>query len=276
MKNQTSIGKAIIPALVAICSLIYINVNAQTLAYNFDESGCSAVNSGSSGVQYNLLLLNASDVESDLHGEGMTGGKALNLTTATGMGSLGGASGPVAVNQKAGDVFGGAKSFTISGWYFVSAAPTASARFLQTKNLTLMFNGNLILQLANDHVASNAKIGGIITQATGITPDYSVAGQWVFMAVTYAYNPETNLSTATFYSGDIDPKSELAARTIVFTAESPILNKGGRLMIGNTQGNVRPFKGLIDNLCIYTATDSAGALDSTTLNALRLAQISGK
>lgn len=262
-------------ALVVLCLGMASVADAQVLFYNFNEAGVEATNSGSTGSADSLAIMNAEGVGQDLHGAGVGGGKALDLSSATGMGSMGSNLGPVAVSETAGNVFDGAQSFTISGWYNAAGDPLGSARVLETRNLVLLFNGALRLQVGGDTVSSDSKVRAPISSVSGSSPEFNCTNQWRFMAVTYVYRADKNESMVTFYAGDTDPASVLVSNTITYMPSMPILGKGGKVFVGNTKNGIRPFKGRLDNIAVFCGTDLTGALTPEAINALRLAQIKG-
>ena len=273
-------------ALASLALLLAASASqAQVLFYNFDETGTSAANGGSAGSAQNLTLRNASGTATDFHSGsglgvgGLSGDRALDLSSATGMGSAG--TGPYASSGTAGSVFNSATSFTIAGWYNAASAPATGARLLQSGNLIVFFNANTyVAQLGANTISVNASGGaaaGSATKVSGATSSTltTPSSQWVFFALTYD-GTATNKSL-TFYQGDADAASALRSYSFTYTTTNAALGNGAGLSLGGnvTSGsNVRPFDGLIDDFGVWASTSGAGgALDAAAINDFRLAAI---
>lgn len=258
---------------------------AQVLYYGFDETGTAAVNGGSGGASYNLTLRNSAGTATDLHStsgggvSGLSGDSALDLSSATGMGT--GSTGPYAASASAGAVFNSATSFTVAGWYNAASAPATGARLIQSGNLILFLNANTyVAQLGTSTVSVASGGGSALGTATKVSGASSStlttpSGEWVFFALTYDGTASTK--SLTFYQGDDDTGSSLRSYNFTYTTTNAALGNGAGLSIGGnaTSGsNVRPFDGLIDDINVWTAASGAGgALDATAINDIRLAAI---
>lgn len=204
---------------------------------------------------------------------------ALDLTSATGMGS---GSGGVGGGAKGGNLItalGGmesATSVTFAGWFHVSEPIGGNAQlFNQTNgdNDGFRISSNTAGSLSVDIVGTAGRKKGAATSG-GI---FNEVNEWVFFAVTYDNSgPAGSLK---FYKGTLE--------TGVYLADSMTLNIGNfkpgayPLTIGNytaapegSYGNAYPFQGLLDNMGVWiSATDGSGALTVEQLEALRVSQI---
>ena len=237
--------------------------------YRFNDSGTTTASTGSSKTVLNLLK-NA--IATDLHSSdslgvsGFAGDKALDLTAATGMGTIGGAGNGVA-RLSSPSFLSNLTSFTLQGWFKPDGTVIGSnAYLLQTQNGTAQikvnaeYNGKLSLTVDN------------IAAATASVASYSTTSSWTFFAVTY--DGTVAADNVTFYVGSVSTSvSQVGTvRSINAGAVNPF--GAGNFSVGNSNGTDRPFDGRIDNFRIFgTLSGSSGVLSLSDLEALRLADL---
>ena len=237
--------------------------------YRFNDSGTTTASRGLNAFPLNLLK-NA--IATDLHSanllgvSGFAGDKALNLTGAAGMGSIGGAGNGVARTTSPA-FLNNLTSFTLQGWFKPDGTVIGSkACLLQTQNgnahikLNAENNGKLILTVDNA-LAVESSAGS-----------YNTTTNWTFFAVTY--DGTLASSNVTFYIGGVSTSvSQVGTvRSINAAAVDPF--GAGIFSVGNSNGTDRPFDGLMDNFRIFgTTSGSAGVLSISDLEALRKADL---
>lgn len=250
--------------------LLAASSHAQVLHYDFNdpENGTSTVSIGSNTATANFQL---NGVATNLHGaagSGLTGGSwdyAFDNTPSAGMGSVPGTNGGVGIIAGGADVFDGATSFTLTGWFKSDTVIDNAARLFEASGtgalLRLYSSGAGRLRLELDTPSSVGEIG--VTS----TASYGATDAWTFFAVTY----DESLSRVSFYLG--------TTGSAVTEVNRQTLNGGvlgdfsGALQIGGA-GSVRPYDGLMDNFRVFAATSgSSGALTGMQLEALRYGDI---
>ena len=237
--------------------------------YRFNDTGTTTASTGSSKTVLNLLKnAIATDLLSSdsLGASGFAGDKALDLTGAAAMGSLGGAGNGVA-RLSPPSFLSNLTSFTLQGWFKPDGVMIGSnAYLLQTQNgtaqikLNAEYNGKLSLTVDN------------ITAATASVASYSTTSSWTFFAVTY--DGTLAADNVTFYVGGVSTSvSQVGTvRSINAGAVNPF--GAGNFSVGNSNGTDRPFDGLMDNFRIFgTTSGSSGVLSISDLEALRLADL---
>ena len=253
-----------------------LSAQAQILEYKFNDSGTTSASTGSTTTA--VSFLNSADTAADLHGgagsgvSGLSGDKAFDNTASTGMGSAG-----IGGRATGGDIgtIDSLTSFTLQGWLYIPASTPASisgARlFEKNQDANNQFsvqyhrtgtNGALSLSLGTPSLsAASAFSAGNATFGTDAA--------WLFFAVTYDGTVASN--NVKFYYGT-------TGTSVVQLGTTQTLNGGtlgsntGSFIIGNLNGNSRPWDGLLDNMRVYGATSgSGGALSSSALETLRAA-----
>lgn len=189
---------------------------------------------------------------------GLPGDYALDLRSNSTMGGDG--------KQGYGFVYSGAnplnnsQSFTITGWYNASAALGNGARLLDLGPISVFFNDNqLFLRVTKSGTNYNASSGA---------EDFLNQNVWTFFAISY--DSTLGSDNVNFYAGSsVDEVSLIRTfginpGTIVVETDASRLNIGGRLA-----GDYN-FKGLIDDIRIYSDTEgSGGVLDLAQLESVR-------
>lgn len=253
------------------------------LDFSFDGSGAEEVSGRGASDGLKLMLLDARKLEVDLHSEGgggvsgKPGDKALNLTSAEGMGAVvdgGEVKGPAAKGEGVTEALSSMVSYTIQGWFKTEGGPIRGvARLIDcsmagnTSPLLAIWStvspGTIYLSVANPDADSGAK------PPSSKYGSFNQANQWVFFAVTYSQSD----GAIHFFSGGSDRD---VARINSITAPAKTSDLPCTPYIGNTRGFNRPFKGFIDNLRIFgSKTDDSGALSIEELEALRTKDIGG-
>lgn len=251
-------------------------VHSQILEYKFNDSGTTSASTGSTTTA--VSFLDSAGTAADLHGgagsgvSGLSGDKAFDNTASTGMGSAG--TGGRATGGDIGTI-DSLTSFTLQGWLYIPASTPATisgARlFEKNQDANNQFsvqyhrsgvNGALSLALGTPtHSATSAFSAGNATFGTNAA--------WLFFAVTYDGTVATD--NVKFYYGT-------TGTSVVQLGATQTLDGGtlgsntGSFIIGNLNGNSRPWDGLLDNMRVYGATSgSGGALSSSALETLRAA-----
>lgn len=258
-------------------SLSYGSIaQAQALLYKFTESGTTCLNSGTLHSEGDLKIYDADGNPADLHSKAGPNGKpCLDFTSATGMGT--GFSGPCLKGQS-GDVFDGATSFTVAGWYKSPESPNGSARIFQSgaRFILSFVNNSLCLQVGQDEfidtiTSLDGRIeGGDAGKASAASKplSFDTVDQWVFFAVTY--DRSSTGVTVTFYKGEIDPAKPLLAYSVTYRPSAKSLGNAAEITWGgNGVPNIRPFQGMLANISVYTS----GTKESAALNAAAIKKL---
>lgn len=262
---KTTLGVRIVACsamLLVACS----GASAQIAVYNFNQTGTSVANSGTSTEA--LTLANSAGVATDLHSadalgvSGQPGDRAFDNSTATAMGNIGTGGYGKTTSAIATDL-GALKSFTIQGWYKTDGSVIgAGAQLVNFKN----GNSGFLVNASNTGNLS-LEVNGVGAYGSGSA--YSAVSEWTFFAVTYDGTKAT--SNVKFYVG-----STASSVTLAYTLN---LNGGTMVLPGGTTalgiGNNyispgRPFDGLIDDVRVFgSTTDTTGVLSLTELESIR-------
>lgn len=270
------------------------------LAYLFNgDSGATLTNSGTAGADGDLALdvgggsgytagitnPGPSGAASDLNlSETIPSGGSSSNGLATGGGYLQ-SSTQSAINLGTTTDLDGISSFTVTGW-------------LNEANLPIQAGGGT--ERIFDHTGTNSGYGVLFGKNTGSpqltmnlngggtnlvgTPG-TVLGQlnkWVFFAITYS---GAGAGTVNIYSGDATtPVVGSGANFVTNTAAGILVAKSATnqyIALGNYDQNGasggpfnRQFHGQLDDIRLYTATDtSSAALSVADLNTIRTADL---
>lgn len=206
-----------------------------------------------------------------LEGEGVGGdtssSRAFDNSTATGMGGTNknpGLGGRVEI-PAGSEIFAGARSFTIQGWYYAAdgVVPGNYARLLAASRVAILFD-------KQNERGLNLAING----KSVLCPDgaYRMAGEWVFFAVTFSGADEKN--NVRFYVGSRTEPVRLVGRAALPVTEVSRQGAEKALILGNMSSRERPFAGLLDNFRIWADdSDIDSALDQETLEQVRRTDI---
>jgi len=226
----------------------------------FNETGTNASNTGRSGVP--AVLFNSANVVTDLHSDvglglsGLLGDRALDNTTATGMGS-GGTGGRA--TQPYDEAVDGLLSLTLQGWFRVESTVGSNARFFAKQG-----SGTGFLFLAPSGGTLSLEING--SSSTMSSAQFSEVGQWIFFAVTY--DGSTTANNVKFYKGT-PTNGVTLIETRTLNLGRAATNSSG-VSFANANGLQRPIDGLVDNLRIFgSKTDNRGALTPAQLEWFR-------
>lgn len=244
-------------------------VTIPLVEYAFNDAGTTTASTGFDKKALNLLK---NSVATDLHSldalgvSGFAGDVALDLTGATGMGSLGGAGNGVA-RLSSPSFLSNLTSFTLQGWFKPDGTIIGSnAYLLQTQNgtaqikLNAEYNGKLSLTVDN------------IAAATASVASYSTTSSWTFFAVTY--DGTVAADNVTFYVGGVSTSVSQVGTVKSINAGAVNPFGAGNFSVGNSNGTDRPFDGLMDNFRIFgTTSGSSGVLSLSDLEALRMADL---
>ena len=252
-------------------------VFSQILEYKFNDSGTTSASTGSDTTA--VTLLNSSGVATDLHGgagsgvSGLSGDLAFDNTASTGMGTAG-----IGGRANGGDInaVDGLSSFTILGWLkSPDSGDTGSisgARLVEKNQ-----NTNAQISLQYHRTAANGSLSLTLgtsssTATTAFSTGTSTLGalsSWVFFAVTYDGTAAT--SNLRFYVGNTSVSVTQLGTTQDFDKGSLNANTAN-FIIGNLNGNSRPWDGYMDNVRVYGATSgTGGVLSSSALESIRAA-----
>jgi hypothetical protein len=244
------------------------SASAQTplLEYLFDETGTSALSTGSAGLT--LTLKNASAVATDLHSpdgtgvKGWLGYRAFDNSASSAMGSLGtGGRGEGSGFNTLGDF----SSFTLMGW--MNNASTIfgnGARIFQAKlvsdGVDLQYSGSGQLLLTINGINAALSSAGSYSSATS---------QWTFFAASFDGTAGAN--QVKYYVGtDMTPVSLESQSTL---AQALVTNVASAFYVGNSF-HIRPFDGWLDNIRFFaSAGDGSGALTLSQLESFRILDI---
>lgn len=278
--------------LLTTASLVFAQSHPQpTLFYDFNNpSGAtiSSVNStqnldfNSYGYPYTVTPSFTAD------GGGVSeqsGDRALDLSSATGMGGGGENSGGGAVstaNLSTVPGFSGAVSFTLAGWFYTTESSIATNAHLM--NLSDGNNGGF--RLSGQGTESNA--GNLRLEYVGengrdtftsTNNPYAAVGEWVFFAVTVDSTiTDPEVDNVFFYhvdaNGDLVVTNSLHSGLGALQMTNRNLVFGNAALSGATPSTTRPFQGYLDNFGLWVDDEGAGAaLSLAELNVFRLSQI---
>lgn len=245
------------------------------LEYTFNGSGTTAASTGSTTASLNLR--NASQTSADMHSadglgvSGFAGDKALDLSSANGMGNVGGTnttfggSGSVAPHPTS---LANLTSFTLQLWFKTDGAALGGST---NANVLSLHDGSNGISLTGTTGGLQLRVDG----GTSTVGGYTAVSTWVFLAITYDGNLTSN--NVKFYRGGTDTATSLLATTNLNAGAVNSITGSTALIVGNsniTTGN-RPFDGFIDNLRIFGSTDalSSGVLSLSEIEAIRYSDV---
>ncbi|MEI6035370.1 MAG: LamG-like jellyroll fold domain-containing protein [Verrucomicrobiae bacterium] len=253
------------------------------LDFSFNGSGTEEASGRGASDTLKLMLLDSRKMEVDLHSEdgggvsGKPGDKALNLTSAEGMGAVVDGpevKGPVAKGERQTDALSSMVSYTVQGWFKTDGDPIRGvARLIDctmdgvSAPLLAIWStvspGTIYFTVSNPEVDSGSKAPASKYSA------FKQQNEWVFFAITYSQDN----GAIHFYTGGSE-RSVSSINSVVAHAKTSDISCTP--YIGNTRGFNRPFKGFIDNLRIFgSKTDDSGALSIEALEELRTKDIGG-
>ena len=233
-------------------------MQAQLLRYSFNE-GNGNTSGNSSSTTNSLSLLDSGGILSDSLWSVAGGGTsaslndyALNLTTATGMGT--GRSGPVAKQGVLQDL-PSLSIFTITGWIRPTVTDLSRASLVMVtkddKYLRLWgISGGPVGARSRLHLVISGGAGSYSVNETGdFEEDLSTPSLWGFFAVTYDSASPTN--NVHFYAGSQGRSVLLSATQSAPSVTMPL--SGSSLWIGNSPTGGNSFQGYIDEIQIYNS-----------------------
>ncbi len=239
--------------------------------FNYNQTGTSASNTGSSGGT--STLYDSNNVATDLHSadgtgvSGLSGDRAFDLTASTGIGNA-------SPSQNAGYIadINQLMSFTLTGWY-----NTAGSAEIQSGTRLVDFTGDGS-KLNAGFVLWSSVTGSLVLNVNGTNSGNSDGGTlfsstntWVFYAVTYDGTAATD--NLKFYAGTDSNSPTLAATMDLNTGTVASISSGtpanDALVIGNNWYRNRGFDGLMDNITIYgSKSNSSGVLDLSAIDTI--------
>jgi hypothetical protein len=247
--------------------------NAQILHYQFNE-GVGNTTASSGSVSDSLTMRDASGNSTAVlwgaPGSGPSASatdRALDLTTATGMGS--GFSGPTAF-LPALSPLSALNQFTITGWFRPDSTDLERAKFLQIQN-----GGNVmsITGLSGGPVGARNRLRLIIDDgdsfpevdaAGDYEADWSTTNSWAFFAISY--DGQSATSTINLYSGSLAGAASLSASRAGSSILFPL--GGASVCIGANPSNTDPFNGYLDDFRLYGSTLTASEVEQVRLSAV--------
>jgi hypothetical protein len=255
-----------------VMTLHCVSGDAQILHYQFDEGfGTTTASWGS--TRDSLRLRDSSgNSTTALWGapgsgpSGLASDRALDLTTATGMGT--GYSGPSAFLPALSPT-PALTEFTITGWFRPSRTDLDRAKFL------LLQNGSNLLSvtgLSGGPAGARSRLRFIIDDGDffpevdvgDFESDWSTADAWAFFAITYSTQGAT--STIKMYSGNLAAAASLSTSSTGRSILFPFT--GASVCIGANPSSTDPFRGYLDDFRFY-----GSALTATEVEQVRLSGI---
>ncbi len=199
---------------------------------------------------------------------GIDGGKCLDLTVATGMGT--GFRGPfLGFTETYGvnDYIYNSKGVTISGWLKTPVVPQNGARLFSHldgsgRGIELYFGSAGRLSLS---------AGPFVFQSSAAA-NYT-CGDWTFFAVTFDGVKTAN--NVNFYYGLNDGTGQVFLDSTYTTTLRQLLGDKAAVNIGN-RGTILPFDGLMDSFKVFTSKDdAAGALTAAMISEVKTDNATG-
>lgn len=277
---RASLVSGLVLTLTTLLAHAQVVVPDATFFWDFNsQTGNKVVSTGTKAMD--LSMYNGTKNSTDMLGSagsgvsGAVGDRALDLTSATGMGSGSTGGGAEGTNMATALSATTAQSFTIAGWFNASSTMKNSTQLVgQSNGVTNGFqyrsagsNGDqLSMYLVGENGRNDAK-----SSASSL---YGTTQEWVFFAVVFDNSLGGN-ATVSFYAGN-----STTSATLVNTYSD---YNYGNYKIGTattTIGNFAsgasnyPWQGYLDNVGMWVGlADGSGALSSSQLEALRVSQI---
>jgi hypothetical protein len=246
------------------------------LEYRFNESGTTALSTGSTAAILNMR--DGNNQQRDLHipNSGVAGfGDTSFLLDATGMGR----------NSQGGDAFAqnvstisGLTSFTLQGWFKTRSSQEAlgnQARLYQIDSMVLGAPANSTGTMRLDVFDAN----GSGASAAASDAVFGAMATWQFFAVTFDGTAATGINL-NYYAGSTLSAVVSAGSSRIGpdgTPFGPTLSGSGFLLMGDDGAVGRvPFDGFFDDMRIFgSTTDASGVLSQTQLEGLRVGDVVG-
>jgi hypothetical protein len=250
-------------------------LNGQTALYEFgfndNASGTTTVSTGSSAASADLFYhSDTGNTPTNLRGadgsgvSGKAGDYALDLSGASKMGGNGTSPGYGGVAYASSASLNNAASTTISLWYNAAETPGNYARLVECGYSAIYFQGGGSIRVSFN-------VGGGSVKALDVTDSvFALSNSWVFLAATF--DGATGL--VNIYAGTKD-SGELTLITSGSISAGTLGSSTG-LSIGNSgnSNDERPFKGLMDDVSIWSDTSgAAGVLSQTQLQTVMSSSI---
>lgn len=241
---------------------VAVKVVSPVLAYDFNETGSTAVAAPAARVQTALALRDGTS-GTDLHA--VAAGALGAGDNAFKSGSGGMASGNRNAWLPAGaattDNLGNLNAFTVTGWLRTN---NVSGNKLGDGAVLLMV-GNSMIKVSSQ-IANSGRLDLNVNGSAGVnTPNDFIPeiGSWVFFAVSYDGTAAT--SNVRFYRATAAVPVDATA-AVVRSLNAGALNpaNNGDLLIGNSAAFTRAFGGDLDGIAIFPAV-----LDSLQLEIIR-------
>lgn len=256
-----------------VVGLQILIADAQILRYKFDE-GVGTTTTSSGSLPDSLILSDASGTPTTaLWGEpgsgvsGSTDDRALDLTSATGMGSL--FVGPSAF-QSALSPVAAISQFTLTGWFRSSSTDLDRAHFLHVQN------GNNILSLtglAGGPVGSRSRLRFTMDDSDtfpevdtfgNYESDWSTPDAWAYFAITY--DGQSTTDTVQIYSGGLTAPVTLSTSSPESSIQFPL--GGASIWIGADPSNEDPFQGFLEEFRLYGSVLTPSEIEQVRLSAV--------
>lgn len=247
--------------------------NAQILRYQFDE-GIGTTTTSSGSVPDSLTLRDAFGTPTTAlwgdPGSGIsdsTADRALDLTTATGMGT--GFDGPNGFLSALSPV-AALTQFTVTGWFRSSSTDLNRASFLTIQNGANVLS---VTGLSGGPVGTRSRLR--LTMDDGDTfpevdafgafeSDWSTPDVWAYFAIIYDGQSATD--TVQFYSGGLATPVSLSASNPESSVLFPL--GGASIWIGADPSNADPFKGFLDEIRLYGSVLTPSEIEQGRLSAV--------
>ena len=244
---------------------------ALLLSYAFNDTGTTTAATGttSNAGSPNLSLETGADAV-DLHGSdgsgvsGLPGDRALDLSSANGMGGAANFSGGRAMSATNVDAIGGLSQFTISGWFKTAAGQPIG------NNATLVNNQSNVLDgfaLYGDPNHPGALTLAFNDSTVTSTNAFNLTQQWVNFAVTFDGSIGQPGPNVFFYMGTQTSPLIAVGSGLITPPSGTTGSDNAPLSIGGiaftpTGANIFPFAGLLDDIRIYDSVVPLAVLDS--------------
>lgn len=236
-------------------------LNGQTALYEFNfndnTSGTTTVSTGSSTVSADLFYhSDTGNTATNLRGadgsgvSGKAGDYALDLSGASKMGGGSTAPGYGGVAFASSASLNNSASTTISLWYNAAETPGNFARLTECGFSAIYFVGDGSIRVSFN-------VGGGSVKALDVSDSiFSLSDSWVFLAATY----DGSTGQVNVYAGTKDSGTLTLITSGSISAGT--LGSSTGLNIGNSANSSyeRPFKGLMDDVSIWSDTSGSDAV----------------
>jgi uncharacterized protein (TIGR03382 family) len=253
-------------AVVLAVAQMAMAVPTPLAEYRFEETGTTAINTGSLGAVANLSMGSTLADPSDRHsppGDGVHSSTPIALDHRFGDDSVGAR----AVSSSSVSGLDNLAGLTVTGWYL---SERGDGLVGNERRLVANHDGGLGFVVEGGAIAGNQSMLRLTVRSGNVVSGigtYPGSAQYTYFAVTF--DGTSGANNVQFYRGDtgLTPAALVATQTLLFADTG---DNGNSMAVGGNAGLNAPrtFHGLLDDVRIFGSVLSAGDIEAVRLSSL--------